>query len=225
MRNQEEKSIRSTSRRAFLQHGLNASIGAGAALSCYSLFGGPAFADDFTRQADLFARRKEEVLKEKLAKSVFHFCSPYYTSDYQTTPHAHHEIKALIEQYTNNKVYVKIHDGGQKGIGSSLASRVKHGHCQGALLSVSNLALMVKELDILNIPFWSACETEYVRLFNSEIWKNQILSKTRQNNIQVLFPYVVGARTATTLRYSNKVISSPQDFKNMMFRVPGSQAL
>ena len=51
---------------------------------------------------------KDEQKKEELAKYVFNFGSPYFSSNHFTTPHAHHEIKELIEKYTQNRVYVKI---------------------------------------------------------------------------------------------------------------------
>ncbi len=225
MNKQSQDQIQSISRRAFLQRSLASSVAIGTALSGYSLFAGQAFGANFSDEADRRARVKEDKLKQRLAKTVFNFYSPYHTSDHLSTPHAHHEIKTLIEQYTDNKVYVKIHDGGRNGIGSSLSSSVKHGVCQGALLSVANLAPLVKELDVLNIPFWSAGEDELVRLFGSQIWNKKVLSKTHKHNIQVLFPYVVGARTATSLKSYDEVISQPEDFEDVLFRVPGSASL
>lgn len=168
---------------------------------------------------------KEEKRKEKLAKYVFNFSSPYFTSDHLTTPHAHLEIKQLIEKYTKNKVFVKIHDGGINGIGSELSKSVSFGFSQGALLSVSNLAPMAPEVDILNIPFWCAKDAEYMRLFKSQLWKNSVLSKMNRHKIQVLFPYVVGARTATSTKKYRKLIRFPEDFLGIRFRIPGSKSL
>jgi TRAP-type C4-dicarboxylate transport system substrate-binding protein len=168
---------------------------------------------------------KEEQNKENHAKYIFNFSSPYFTKNFMTTPHAHHEIKRLIEKYTMNKVYVKIHDGGVNGIGTSLANSVKYGLSQGALISASNLAPMIPEIDILNIPFWSSGENEYTRLFNSEAWDKHVLSKMQHYNIKVLFPYVVGARTATSTKIYGKLIKRPADFENVRFRIPGSKSL
>ena len=204
-------------RRTFLRHSLRAGIG----LSCMTFFPGQLLNSRLAFAGDA----KEEKKKEKLAKYVFNFSSPYFTSDFETTPHAHLEIKELIEKYTKNKVFVKIHDGGINGIGSSLSNSVKFGMSQGALISVSNLVPMVPELDILNIPFWSSHETEYVRLFNSQAWEKYVLSKTQQDKLHVLFPYVVGARTATSTKIYGKLIKSPKDFEGIQFRIPGSKNL
>lgn len=204
-------------RRNFIKYSLQF----GAALTSFGMFPDPS-----RRSRSVFAEEvKEEEKKEKLAKYIFNFSSPYFTFDYPTTPHAHREIKQLIEKHTNFNVYVKIHDGGLNGIGSSLASSVKHGISQGALLSVSNLVPMVPELDILNIPFWSSSESEYLRLFNSRAWDMHALSKTKQSSIKVLFPYVVGARTATSTQKFGKLIKSPEDFEGVNFRIPGSKSL
>jgi TRAP-type C4-dicarboxylate transport system substrate-binding protein len=168
---------------------------------------------------------KEEKKKEKRAKYIFNFSSPYFTSNYQTTPHAHHDIKSLIEKITQNKIYVKIHDGGKNGIGTSLANSVKYGLSQGALISAANLAPMIPEIDILNIPFWSSNENEYIRLFKSQIWEKHVLSKMARYRLKVLFPYVVGARTATSTKLYGKLIKTPADFEDVKFRIPGSKSL
>lgn len=168
---------------------------------------------------------KEEKRKEKLAKYHFNFSSPYFTANHRTTPHAHAEIKQLVEEYTRHKVYVKIHDGGSMGIGSSLANSVRFNKSQGALLSVSNISPMIHEFDILNIPFWSAGDAEYIRLFSSPSWNQYVASKARAFNLHVLFYYAVGARTASSTRKFNKLIKSPEDFNGIRFRIPGSKSL
>jgi len=201
-------------RRTFLNYSLNASIS-------FSLLSSPIWTPCQALAKDI----KEDQKKEKLAKYTFNFSSPYFTENFKTTPHAHNEIKNLIEKHTKNKVYVKIHDGGSKGIGSSLSNSVRFGLSQGALLSMSNLSPMVNEVDILNVPFWSASAKEYVRLINSKAWEKYVLSKTKKYNFKVLFSYVVGARTASSLKKYGKTIKSPEDFVGVRFRIPGSKSL
>jgi TRAP-type C4-dicarboxylate transport system substrate-binding protein len=164
----------------------------------------------------------DETNKKKLAKYTFKFSSPYKTSDYETTPHAHLEIKQLIEKYTQNNVYVEIRDNGIDGIGSSLVNSVKYNLTDCALLSVSNLSPIIPELDIINIPFWSASPEDYIRLFTSDVWKRHVLSKLEKHNLKLLLPYVVGARTATSTKQFGKRIVTPEDFVDVIFRIPGS---
>jgi len=200
--------MKTLSRRSFLKY----SAGAGAGLLLPSLL---ASAETI----------KEEKQKEKLARYHFNFSSPYFTSKHLTTPHAHAEIKQLVESHTHNNVYVRIHDGGKMGIGTSLASSVRFNESQGALISVSNISPLINEFDTLNIPFWSANDEEYIRLFNSQPWKKYVTSKAPAFNIKVLFHYVVGARTATATHLYGKLIKSPEDFNGVRFRIPGSSSL
>jgi TRAP-type C4-dicarboxylate transport system substrate-binding protein len=170
-------------------------------------------------------KTKEQQRQAKSAKYIFNFSSPYYSNNLLGTPHAHQELKQLIEKHTQHKVFVNIHDGGRDGIGSVLANKVKHGLTQGALLSVANLSPMIKALDLLNIPFWSAEAEQFLRLFNSNIWQEKILSQSLKYRIRVMMPYAVGARTATTLKSYNLTIKDPADLINIRFRVPGSANL
>lgn len=189
----------------------------GVGLSLYTSLSGEVFAAS--------EGSKEEMKKEKAAKYVFNFGSPYKTSESKTTPHAHQAIKSIVEKRTNNKVYVKIHDAGSAGIGSSLSNAVKFGTVQGALLSVSNLSPMAKELDVLNIPFWSSNTVPYVNVFTSDVFHKHVLAQISKFKIQVLFPYIVGARTATSTKKYGKTIKALADFEGIKFRIPGSKSL
>lgn len=64
-----------------------------------------------------------------------------------------------------------------------------------------------------------------MRLFNSQLWEASVLSKMKPHKIQVLFPYVVGSRTATSTKKYGKLIKSPKDFLGIRFRIPGSKSL
>jgi len=209
--------MKTLKRRTFLRR----AVGVGAGLSYFALHPDQIWEANAAFAADA----AEEAKKAKLAKYTFTFSSPYITSRHVTTPHAHLEIKRLIEAYTKNKVHVIIHEGGIDGTGSALSNRVRYGKSQGALLSVANLVPLVSELDVLNIPFWSSSKSEYVRLFKSQAWDKHVLSKTAKHKLKVLFPYVVGARTATSTRKYGKLIKSPADFEGVKFRIPGSKSL
>ncbi len=207
------------SRRSFLQQLSRASL---AALSACPL---AALAQQKQFNRGLGLDRIQEERKQTLARYQFAFSSPYLSEDATTTPHAHQEIKQLIESYTQNKVYVKIYDGGVNGIGSSLASSVMVGATQGALLSIANVSPLIPALDLINIPYWCAESPAYLRLFQSALWQNHIVERASAANIKVLFPYVVGARTATSTKLFNKRISKPEDFAGVRFRVPASNNL
>jgi TRAP-type C4-dicarboxylate transport system substrate-binding protein len=137
----------------------------------------------------------------------------------------HQQIKQIIEKNTNNNVYVKIYDKGTQGHESQLASAVRYRVMQGGLLSISNLSPMVNEVDVINIPFWAADDSDYLRLVNSAAWNKYVLSKTRAYKIKVLLHYVIGTRTATTIKHYGKTIKSPEDFAGVQYRIPNSDML
>jgi TRAP-type C4-dicarboxylate transport system substrate-binding protein len=167
----------------------------------------------------------DEINKQKLAKYTFKFSSPYKTNDSHATPHAHLAIKQLIEKYSNNNIFVEIRDNGMDGIGSALASSVRHGVTNGALISMSNLSPRIPELDILNIPFWSASPKEYSALCNSDVWHKNVLAKFEKHQYYPLLNYVVGARTATSTKKYGKRIVAPEDFIGLKIRIARSKSL
>lgn len=196
---------------------LKASLAAGAGLCVPNLMQ--------TSRAEEALPAPEEIAKERAAKYVFNFGSVYATENYLTTPHVHLQIKQIVEKSTNNKVYVKIHDKGARGSESQLANAVKYQAMQGGLLSIANLSPLVNEFDIINIPFWAADDASYLRLVGSHAWNKYILSKTAPHRIKILFHYVIGARTATTVRHYGKLIRSPEDFAGVQYRIPNSKTL
>ena len=201
------------SRNKFLKAGFKV----GAGLTCLTNFSGTLLGNR--------RNSRDEIVKKKLAKYIFNFASPYFSSDEKMTPHAHSAIKELIEKHTNNKIYVEIHDGGAKGIGSELAKKVKLGEVQGALLSVANLAPMMKQVDILNIPYWAANTEPYTKVFSSQIFYKHVLNDSKKYGIEILFPFIIGKRTASTTKKYGELIKSPYDFINVIFRIPGSESL
>ncbi|MFT5594983.1 MAG: TRAP-type C4-dicarboxylate transport system substrate-binding protein [Oceanicoccus sp.] len=200
-------------KRAFLQHCLKLGIG--------SILSGGMFPYDGAWASNI----ENEQRKQQLAKYQFNFNSPYFTSSHEYTAHAHHEIKQIIEETTKHQIHVQINEGGINGIGSRLVNGVSYHRYQGALLSASNLSPKIKELDLLNIPYWSASTENYIRLINSSIWQKHVLDKAAQHKIKIMFHYLIGERTATTIKSYKHTFKSPEDFNNVQFRVPNSNNL
>jgi TRAP-type C4-dicarboxylate transport system substrate-binding protein len=84
---------------------------------------------------------------------------------------------------------------------------------------------MMKQIDILNIPFWSADAIPYTKVFNSQVFKKHILSGSTKYKIEVLFPYIIGSRTATSTKKYGKIIKDPNDFTGLKIRIPNSRSL
>ncbi len=169
---------------------------------------------------------EEEKAKKSAAQYVMQFGSPYKSDMAHLVPHVHQELKQNIQEMTQGKVYVEVADGGAAGVGPKLMSKVARNTVSAGLISVSNLVPVAGELDILNIPFWSAGNQNYVNLVTSSVWKSLILDKIQaEGKIAPLFHYVVGPRTATTTRAYGKVIKVPSDLEGIRFRIPSSKTL
>lgn len=167
-----------------------------------------------------------EMDKRRSARHILTFCSPYDTAQADYSPHMHAQIKRNIEQFSNGKIYVDIKDKGQMGIGTELMAKVSRGHINAALVSVSNLSPAAPALDVLNIPFWSAQNQAYLNLITSTTWQRLIVDRIRkQGNIDILFHYLPGPRTATSTRNFKRPLKTPDDLKNIVFRVPASKVL
>ncbi|WP_125716653.1 TRAP transporter substrate-binding protein [Pseudoalteromonas rubra] len=154
------------------------------------------------------------------------FASPYDSDLWLSSPHMHQQLKYNIEDFSNGKICVEIRDKGQQGVGHELAVQVSRGAIQGALLSVSNLSPIVPKLDILNIPFWAAQSQSYLNLITSKLWQQQVSEQLRtQGELAILLYHLPGARTLTSTRQYGKLLKTPSDIIDVVFRVPASQVL
>lgn len=168
----------------------------------------------------------DELQRQRLAKYTMVFASPYPSADWEHSPHMHQEIKYFIQEVTQGKVYVEIIDDGQAGVGTDLLGLVNRGVRTAALVSVSNLSPIAKPLNIINIPFWIKNDQSYLNLVTSSVFDQMISQKVRKtSNLDILFWYLPGFRTATTTKLVNKTIKKPDDIKGMAYRVPPSKVL
>lgn len=168
----------------------------------------------------------EQQQLKAAASHVLTFGSPYLSQNWRSSPHMHQQLKRNIQEMSQGQVYVDIQDAGLAGVGVELAGSVSHGMVDAALVSVSNLARVAPELDILNIPFWSADNQSYLNLVTSKAWDQLVVDKIRsQNRLDVLFHYVVGPRTATSVGVSGNTYRTPADLRGHLVRVPASHTL
>lgn len=208
------------SRRLISRRHLVRSLGWGG-LAIAGLVNAPALS-----AAELIVDVAEQQSLRDAASHVMTFGSPYATEDWRSTPHMHQQLKTNIRQLSQGQIYVDIQDAGRAGVGLELAARVSRGTIEAALVSVSNLSRVAPELDILNIPFWSADNQRYLNLVTSKIWDQLIVDKMRsQNRIDVLFHYVVGPRTAASVKASGEAYRTPSEIRGAVIRVPASRTL
>ncbi|EAQ67204.1 hypothetical protein MED121_14794 [Marinomonas sp. MED121] len=171
------------------------------------------------------SNEKENAMRAN-ADYIMVYASPYSTQDHQFCPHMHHELKKNIEEMSSGRIYLDIQDTGVLGTGHELMAKVSRGAISAALVSVSNLAPAAPELDILNIPFWSSKEQDYLNLVTSDTWKNLIIKRIKsQGKLDILFHYLPGSRTVSTTMKNPNVIKRPDELQGVIFRVPNSHSL
>ena len=176
--------------------------------------------------ADSSLNNEKEHAMRANADYVMVYASPYSTQDLQYCPHMHHELKTNIQEMSSGKIYVDIQDNGILGTGHELMAKVARGAISAALISVSNLTPAAPELDILNIPFWSSKEQDYLNLVTSTAWKELIINRIKsQGKLDVLFHYLPGARTVSTTKKYDNIIKAPEEVQGITFRVPNSHSL
>lgn len=168
----------------------------------------------------------EERDKRSRADYILNLASPYKTSQYKTTPHLHQQLKFYLESLSEGKIYVSLFDNGQLGVGTELMAAISHKRIDAALISVSNLSRALPLLDILNIPFWASGNQAYLNLISSNQWHDLVLAPIKeQGKFQILLHHIVGSRTLTTVKRSNKRVIMPEDLKGVTLRVPASKVL
>ncbi|WP_462170473.1 TRAP transporter substrate-binding protein DctP [Pseudoalteromonas xiamenensis] len=176
----------------------------------------------------LFTSNAQEVEtdKRRAAKYVMQFASPYSSAEALYIPHMHREFKENIEQFSQGRIFVEIVDAGHVGIGTELMAAVTRGQVACALISVSNLSRALPILDILNIPFWASNDQAYLNLITSSYWQQNVLDVIKAKSpLEVLYHYVVGARTLSATKSCGRIFRLPNELNNVVVRVPASRVL
>lgn len=168
----------------------------------------------------------QEQENYKAAKYKMIFASPYDTEQWQSSPHMHYQIKKNIESFSDGQIYVEIHDKGVLGVGTELMAKIARGSIHSGLVSVSNLSPVAPVLDILNIPFWSSNNQDYLNLITSNVWKKHVIETIQmQKKLDILFHYIPGARTVTSTKMNGRTFRVPEDIQDIIFRIPSSKIL
>ncbi len=196
---------------------LTTSLGLGAASALGFAF--PALANV------TFNVEQEAEIRDS-ARYTMLFASPYSSADWKSNPHMHFQLKKNIQEMSGGAIYVDIRDKGTSGVGIELMAQVHRGLIPAALISVSNLSPAAPALDILNIPFWSARNQDFVNLVTSSAWEKLIHEQIHaQRQLKILFYYVSGPRTVTSTKIFGETLGSPSDIRDILVRVPPSKTL
>ena len=175
--------------------------------------------------AVMVANSPSPLWGRSVPRILLKLASPYANSDLEFAPTAQLIFKEKVETATDGAVQVDILDNGIAGVGTRLLANVVRGSVQAGIVSVSNMAPLAPQVDLLNIPFWSADTRSYLNLITSPIWRENVIAAGNKRGIDILYHCVVGARTASSTRSFGKIIKDPEDIRDIAFRVPGSKIL
>lgn len=168
----------------------------------------------------------EEQEREAAAKYTMTVGTAYRLGTTRTFPVMQLHLKENIQNATRGKVYVKLVPGGALGAGTELAQKVQGGTIQAAQHSISNFAPFAPAVDLINIPYWSALNQQFINLVISDVWKKEVDTRVEKNGFKVLLYQCVDPRTASMRRgLRNEPFRTPDDLRGIKFRVPGSKIL
>lgn len=168
---------------------------------------------------------KEEKKREAAAEFTMNVATAYILGASRTYPIMQLDFKENVQNMTNGKVYVKLHPGGQLGVGSDIANKVQAGTIQAGQHSLSNFAPFAPAADLINLPFWCGKNQEFVNLVTSDVWKKEINPKIEAKGFKALYYVVIDPRVVAVRRGVKGPIKTPDQMKGIKFRVPGSKML
>jgi len=166
----------------------------------------------------------EEAERKKAAKYTMTFATAYIVGASRVQPIMQLDFKENIQNMSNGKIYVNLAAGKKLGAGKVLANKVQKGIIQVAQHSISNLAPFAPASDLINLPYWSAKNQEFVNLVKSQTWESIVHPKVEAAGFKVLWYPSFSPRTFS-VRKGGKAILTPADMAGLKFRVPGSKML
>lgn len=168
---------------------------------------------------------KEEKKMEDAAEFTMNIATAYILGASRTYPIMQLDFKENIQNMTNGKVYVKLHPGGQLGVGSDIANKVQAGTIQAGQHSLSNFAPFAPAADLINLPFWCGKNQEFVNLVTSKVWQDEVNPKIEAKGFKALWYVVIDPRVVAIRKGVKGPIKTPDQMKGIKFRVPGSKML
>lgn len=144
--------------------------------------------------------KNEEKEREAAARYTMTIATACRLGTNRTCPAMQLQLKENIQNATRGKVYVKLVSGGSLGSGTELAEKVQAGTIQAAQVSVANIASFAPAIGLINIPYWSGDNQQFINLVASEVWKKEVDSRIEVKGIKVLVYQCVYPRTVTMRR-------------------------
>lgn len=153
-------------------------------------------------------------------QTVIFRLAEYFPSDYPTTL-ADIEFARLVKEKTEGRIEIIIYENGQLGTEKSVLQQVQFGAIDFARVSISPLADISPQLNVLHLPYIYRDEEHMWKVLNSHIGAFFLSSIEEQGFIGLCY-YDAGVRS-----FYNSVqeIKTMSDLKGLKFRVQESQLM
>lgn len=157
--------------------------------------------------------------KEPKAPEYIFFYADNQTKDYPTTLGGE-RFAQLVYEKTDGRIQILMKSDGQLGLESEVIKQMQYGGIGFARVSISQLAEVIPEMNVLQLPYLYNNAEHMWNVLDGEIGED-ILLKTRDYDLVGLSWYDAGARNF----YSKKPITCIEDFAGMKIRVQESDMM
>jgi tripartite ATP-independent transporter DctP family solute receptor len=129
----------------------------------------------------------------------------------------------LVKEKTNGSIDIAVFPAGQIGSDESLGQDLSRGTLEFAFLNQGSMSGMDQLLDFHYLPYIVSNYAQADKLFYGDGIIPQTMTETlAKHGIKALGWYELEFRA---LSNSKKAVTTPEDFKGLKLRVPGSQAI
>jgi tripartite ATP-independent transporter DctP family solute receptor len=132
------------------------------------------------------------------------------------------KFKEVLERETDGSVQVTIFPHGQLGNEEQEIQGVRLGHIDATVVAAGNLASLVPELDLFNLPFVFRDKEHFYRVISGPVGQWVGRAVEQQTDTIFLGYWPIGTRVAWN---SQKPAVTPEDFKGLKVRVMASPIL
>lgn len=139
------------------------------------------------------------------------------SEDYPTTQGAYY-FADLVKERTQGRIEILIHSGAQLGPESEVLKQMRYGGVDFARVSISQLAELVPDMNLLQLPYLYRDEDHMWRVLDSEIGAH-FLEIPADSELIGLSWYGAGVRNFYTI---DKPITCLEDLQGMVIRVQES---
>ena len=127
----------------------------------------------------------------------------------------------LVKERTNGRIRIMVYTNGELGREADIIKQMKYGGVDFARLSLSQLAEVEPELNILQMPYIYNDTNHMWRVLDGEVG-DMFLDKMTEQDLVGLSWYDAGARS---FYVTDGPIQSPDDMKGMKIRVQQSELM